>query len=392
MKKEVGALISLQPNASKIATKFGLDEFLASKGPLHDRAFRIFNMDGELQHEIPTNMSVYGAQRSVYHRADLHDALLQAAISIDGPGNPAKILNSSRVKQCDCEQGLITLENGEILEGDLIVGADGIHSTLREIVAGPNISKPQPTGISAYRILLETADLEGCQSFLSVIDPHDPATAMVVGHDKRIIMGPARNGDLYGVVALVPDQQMHEVSNTDSWTSEGSLVKVLETFAAFPPWIKELFSASKEAPALYQLRDIDPLKSWYRGRVILIGDAAHAMLPTQGQGASQSFEDAEALQAFLAEMTGPFNKERMSNYLKQVFETRHERASLIQAYSRQQARPATDKNSKIVKLDPAEFMDYNCNYEGAKAWRQQQISLQSVPVLEDPSSTVEVRV
>jgi salicylate hydroxylase len=238
---------------------------------------------------------------------------------------------------------------------------------------GEHVSEPKPTGLSAYRLLLKTEELEKCAAFTSVLNPREPVTTMVMGHDRRIVMGPGRGGDLYGVVAIIPDEFMHEQSSTQSWTSAGSKEKLLESFSEFPTWIKEILKVSKEDPVLYQLRDIDTLNTWVRGRTILIGDAAHAMLPTQGQGASQSFEDAEALQAFLPDLPSTYSPEQLSKCLQEVFDTRHQRASLIQTYSRQQARPATDKGSVRIKLNPAEFLEYNCKYEGAKAWQQTQV-------------------
>lgn len=92
----------------------------------------------------------------------------------------------------------------------------------------------------------------------------------------------------------------------------------------------------------------------------------------QGQGASQSIEDAEALSAFFSSVSGKPSDPEIVRALQQVFESRHRRASLIQAYSRQQARPATEKGSVKVTLNPAEFLDYNCKYEGAVKWLQQQ--------------------
>lgn len=385
MNREIGALLSLQPNASKIATSLGLDPFLASKGPMNDQAFRIYNLEGKKQMEIRSELSKYGAERVVYHRVDLHDALKQACTSLDGPGQPVQIIPSNRAISCDPERGIVNIENGKSYQGDLIIGADGIHSVLREVVIGDSVSKPKPTGLSAYRLLLETSELEKLTGFTSVIDPRDPATTMIIGHDRRIIMGPSRNGTLYGIVALVPDEHMHETTNTKSWTSEGDVTKLLESYAEFPVWVKELLLVSKEAPALYQLRDIDPLKTWVRGRTILIGDAAHAMLPTQGQGASQSFEDAEALQAFLADVTSKTPEAELYHALQEIFETRHARASLIQAYSRQQAKSGADKNSLEVKLNPGEFLDYNCRYDGAKMWRQQMIAQENVVNIEATS-------
>jgi salicylate hydroxylase len=385
MNREIGALLSLQPNASKIATNLGLDPFLASKGPMVDKAFRIYNLEGKKQMEIPSNLKKYGADRVIYHRVDLHDALKQACTSTDGIGKPVQIIPSSRVISCDPEKGIVSLDNETSYQGDLLVGADGIHSVLRDAVVGEGVSQPKPTGISAYRLLLETSELEKLTSFTSVIDPRDPATTMIVGHDRRIIMGPGRNGTLYGVVALVPDEYMHETTNAKSWTSEGDVKKLLESYAEFPVWIKDLLQLSSEPPALYQLRDIDPLESWIRGRTILIGDAAHAMLPTQGQGASQSFEDAEALQAFFNDITVKSSEEELRQALQDAFKTRYARASLIQAYSRQQARPGTDKGSLEVKLNPGEFLDYNCNYDGAKHWRQRMIAEENVEALETSS-------
>lgn len=385
MNREIGALLSLQPNASKIATSLGLDSFLVSKGPINDQAFRIYNLEGKKQMEIRSELSKYGAERVIYHRVDLHDALKQACTSLDGPGKPVQIIPSSRAISCDPEKGIVNIENGKSYQGDLVIGADGIHSILREAVIGDNVSKPKPTGLSAYRLLLETSELEKLTEFTSVIDPRDPATTMIIGHDRRIIMGPGRNGSLYGVVALVPDEYMHETTNTKSWTSEGDITKLLESYSEFPAWTKELLQLSKEAPALYQLRDIDPLKTWVRGRTILIGDAAHAMLPTQGQGASQSFEDAEALQAFLVDITSKTPEAELYHALQEVFETRYARASLIQAYSRQQAKAGTDKDNLVVKLNPGQFLDYNCKYDGAKKWRQHMLAQEKIVNIEATS-------
>lgn len=89
---------------------------------------------------------------------------------------------------------------------------------------------------------------------------------------------------------------MNEDSSTTSWTSEGNIEDVLKSYEDFPSWCKEIFKLSPSI-GLWQLRDIDPLPTWVKGRALIIGDAAHAMLPLQGQGASQTFEDCEALAA-----------------------------------------------------------------------------------------------
>ncbi|KAK0385733.1 hypothetical protein NLU13_6910 [Sarocladium strictum] len=357
MLKETGALISLQPNASKLVSSWGIDPFLADYGPMADKALRVLSQDGQL----------YGADRMLYHRQDLHTALRNAATSTELAGRPAGIRVGCAVKSCDAEGGVVTLSSGETVKADIIIGADGIHSVLRTDV----VSRPWPalpTGISAYRMLVPVELLSDIAVPNEVLDPASPVTTMVVGADRRVIMGPGRNGNVFGIVALVPDSTCEGIQRDDSWVAEGSLDSLLEVYQGFPEWLLEIF---KKAPdhALWQLRDIDPLSTWTRGRVILIGDAAHAMLPTQGQGASQSFEDAEALRAYLAELPSTPSSEDIQGALKQVFDARYERASLIQKYSRDQAKPpkATDGGGATA-LNPAEFMDYNCNYNGAKAW------------------------
>ena len=366
MLREVGALLSLQPNASKIVTKWNLAEFLEQYEPVIDEGLRIMNTDGRVLNDIPTSGKAYGADRVVYHRQDLHSALKEGATSSKRPGPPAQIRTSCPVRHVDTAAGKIELVSGEVIEGDLVIGADGIRSVVRDSVLKSSVQSV-PTGISAYRLLIPTEELKNLAVEKEVFDPQRGITSMIVGHNTRIVMGPGRGKKMFGMVALVPDEKMNELTPGDSWTAEGSRESLRQSFADFPPWVHSIFDAAPEI-ALWQLRDIPSLSHWVRGRTILIGDAAHAMLPTQGQGASQSFEDAEALQAFFANFTCQPSMQQVADALDQVFQARHERASLIQAYSRQQARPGTEVGSKKVTLNPEEFMSYNCRYDGAKDW------------------------
>lgn len=230
------------------------------------------------------------------------------------------------------------------------IAADGIHSTVRTSIVGE--VNPQKTGLSAYRFMLPTEKIEQeVPEFCAKIKPREPFTSMVMAHDCRLIMGPAREGTMYSFVGLVPDVRMNENSDSgQSWVSKGDVNLMLETFKDYPEWIKSVFKLSTEL-GLWQLRDLDPLETWTKGRAILIGDAAHAMLPTQGQGASQAVEDAEALGAFFEGFgTEGRGKQQIEMILKQVYECRRGRATLIQKYSREAARPATLKDSKEVTM------------------------------------------
>lgn len=332
-----------------------------------DRGFQIYNLDGVLQMRQPLNTTAkYGSERVVYHRIDLHDALKTRCRDPEFPGRPVDIRVCSKVVKCDTESGTVTLENGETLTADVIVVADGIKSVVREAIVGNSV-EPLPTGHSAYRIVLPMEALVGSKVFTDVLNPRESFTTMVLGHDKRLIMGPARNSTIYSIVAMVPDQTMHESSANSSWNTKADLSKMLATFKDFPAWAKVPLELANEA-GLWQLRDIDPLPTWYRDRAILIGDAAHAMLPTQGQGASQSVEDAEALGAYFADIRGQQSVEEIEAIYKRVFDCRYERATLVQRFSRQTAKPATELGSNTIKMNPNEFMHYNFDYNGAVDW------------------------
>ncbi|KAF0322172.1 ABC transporter [Colletotrichum asianum] len=377
LNKEIGATISLQPNASKIVEKeWGLEGSLAKKGSMADKAFRIYDTDGKLHAEIPFHLKKnYGAERMVYHRVDLHDALKEAATRETPDDGPVIVRTGCVVSSCDPDAGVVKLESGEEIVGDLVVGADGIKSVLRQAVIGKE-APAIPTGLSAYRLIIDSSELEQDKDFTSVIDPKESITTMIMGHDRRIIMGPARNGSIYSIVAMVPDDQMQENAEGKSWTTKGDPEKLRETFKVFPPWARAVFKNCTEV-GLWQLRDLDPLKTWHRGRTIIIGDASHPMLPTQGQGASQSVEDAEALGAIFSDVKTKPTKDET------VFECRYDRATLIQGYSRQSGKPATDKSTNKITMNPGEFMDYNCNYGGARAWMEKQAKLKELAAIPD---------
>lgn len=341
-----------------------------------DEAFEVYNLDGEMQMRIPLlTKDKYGAERMMYHRADLHQTLKERATSADFPGRPVALHTASRVTSCDCDKGTVELASGQVLSADLIVGADGIKSAVRKYVLGEE-ENAIPTGLSAYRMMIPTEVLEQEPDFVEIINPRKGSTTMVIGRDRRLIMGPARNGTIYSIVALVPDESMNENSENASWTTAGDHGKMMSSFAEFPEWAKKPLLLARGTPlGLWQLRDLDPLKTWYHGRAILIGDAAHAMLPTQGQGASQAIEDAEALGAFFDgfEKTTPSNSlETVALTNKAIFRCRYDRATTIQAYSRQAAKAATETGNRKVQMNPAEFMDYNCFYSGALDWQRRQ--------------------
>ncbi|KKY19251.1 putative zeaxanthin epoxidase [Diplodia seriata] len=230
--REVGAAISLQPNATKILEQrwgVGVDE-PASCPRIVDRGFRIYSTaaGGQLVGEIPLTKGKadYGADRVIYHRRDLHALLLHAATATAAPtparphNTPAALIRlRARVMKCDAEAGSVTVLAGgdgdggdgqgtaatttTTLTADLIVAADGIHSALRATVLRADDDDEGavavPTGLAAYRFTLPIARLRAaCPAFAARIDPAAPYTSMVVGDGdrqddvRRLVMGPCR--------------------------------------------------------------------------------------------------------------------------------------------------------------------------------------------------------
>ncbi|CAK7216898.1 hypothetical protein SEUCBS140593_003021 [Sporothrix eucalyptigena] len=181
----------------------------------------------------------------------------------------------SSVVAVECEACTVTLENGETVTGDFVIGADGIHSRIRTVV----LSTPQAavlTGVVAYRILLLAERLAnmGNSPLAGTLGDEILSTTLVADHDCRAIMGPGRGGELFCLVCLVPYRHKHESAAADWCVSMGSLDALLAAFNGFSAWLLEVFRRAAPDIALGLLHDLDPIPRWVRGRNIIIGDAS----------------------------------------------------------------------------------------------------------------------
>ncbi|KAI5477314.1 zeaxanthin epoxidase [Pseudohyphozyma bogoriensis] len=367
------APIHLGPNASKIALAWGLD-LDAIGSPECVRYREHTGATGEVIVNAPMNpRAAFGAPWLLNHRVDLHNELkrLATAEEIEGAkGGPAEIRSSARVVSTDCTAGTVTLESGEVLSADVIIGADGIHSVTKEAVLGEKHTA-SPSGHSAYRCLIPAEVLEKEEDLKYLVESESADMTGVLstwmGEDRRVVAYPCRRFKFLNVVAIIPDTDLKE-NSTESWSAEGVVSEMVAAFPSFPPVVHKLLSLAPSC-GLWQLRDQDPLPTWVNGHVILVGDAAHAMLPHQGQGGGQSIEDAEALGAVLAGLTKA-DVAQIPERLKLVEKIRMERATKIQGYSRTKALGVQTGNSWTANAN--EFAGYNFSYPGAIAWAKKQ--------------------
>jgi salicylate hydroxylase len=274
---EVGAGVAIQPNGARMLRRLGVGEELLRFGARWvDPQFR--RPDGTYAAamwppELANEIEFYGM-----HRADL------LAMFVDRL--PAGVVHTGH--RCigfeqDDEQAVITFANGVRATADIVVAADGIHSTLQQFVVAP--SPPLFSGSVAHR---------GVVSAASVAWPPG-AMRNWLGAGKHFLVFPVRAGELINYVGFVStDEQTKE-----SWSAPGDPAALAREFAGWDPLVETIIAQVKTT-FRWGLYDREPLATWTRGRLTLLGDAAHPMLPHAGQGANQAIEDGVALATVLS--------------------------------------------------------------------------------------------
>jgi 2-polyprenyl-6-methoxyphenol hydroxylase-like FAD-dependent oxidoreductase len=308
---EVGAGLQVSPNAARVLHRLGLAEELARTGvkPVawHQRRFD----DGRTLLRTPLAGALeaaFGYPQYQIHRADLLAALADAL-------PPDRVhLGHQLTDLADRGDHLqANFANGAHAELELLVGADGIHSTVRNLLFGPQ--QPHFTGCVAYRGLVPAdrlADLE-----LEV------TAQLWMGPGRHFIHYFVRDRRLLCFVAIV---EQHSWTR-ESWTEGGYLADAQAAFAGWHPQVRAILDAADDAfrTALF---DRPPLERWSVGRVTLLGDACHPMLPFIAQGAAQAIEDGATLTACLTQ-AGP----DVPGALRRYARLRLPRTSRLQALS-----------------------------------------------------------
>lgn len=282
---EVGAGIQMGPNVVRVLQAWGLNDALKSVAAFPDRLqVRSANSGAELGvlRLGATAVQRYGAPYVTIHRADLH-ALLQAALkcSTDVELN----LDSEMVAFAQNESGVkFQTASGRQVESDLLLGADGLWSQVRQQLLDDGV--PVATGHLAYRAMVP-------QKVLPAKLRSQHITAWL-GPQLHVVQYPVRGGDWLNVVAVV---QGDMVGDIEYWDHAANVVKLRRSMAQTCLPLRELIHAI-EHWRLWGLSIRPPARGaneFARGRVALLGDAAHPMLPYLAQGAGMAIEDAQAL-------------------------------------------------------------------------------------------------
>jgi salicylate hydroxylase/6-hydroxynicotinate 3-monooxygenase len=339
----VGAGIQQSPNAIKVHRGLGIEDRLRQVAFCPGSSLNRDGLSGKVTNDHPLGRAVeerYGAPYLTLHRGDMHEALASIVpaecvhlgkrlVGINARGPRADEPGSGRVS------GARTIElprwplaslasaarielrfaDGTEVETSAVIGADGVHSLVRDHVAGPQA--PRFIGRLAYRTTFPASLLRGVE----------------VGSSRTKWWGPDRHIVIYFVTAgrdevyfTTSQPEKADWITTESWSAKGDLGELREAFASFHPDVQAVLRAAPEVHK-WGIFEREPLATWTKGRVTLLGDACHPMTPYMASGAAIALEDAAVLARCLVEIADVAEA-------FQVYEaTRKPRASAVQTGS-----------------------------------------------------------
>ncbi|KAL4759133.1 uncharacterized protein BDW70DRAFT_161914 [Aspergillus foveolatus] len=284
--REIGAGIQIPPNGTTILKQLGLLPQTLEKGSSVQHVdFRRYD-DGRILRSMPFGdgiMEEFGVPWVIIHRQDFYQLLFDEVSRLG-----IEIRLGAEVADIAFGTAEVVLAGGERVAGDVIIGADGLHSRVRDAVLGIP-TPPQETGDLAYRATLKRAQLEALN------DPEiedlcgQTAVTSWLGPDKHTIFYPVRQGEEYNLVLIRPDNLDQGIKRV-----QGDVEEMRASYVGWDGRLTKLLSCVPEVTT-WKLTHLPELETWTKGLVALLGDACHPTLPYQAQGAAMALEDGFAI-------------------------------------------------------------------------------------------------
>jgi 2-polyprenyl-6-methoxyphenol hydroxylase-like FAD-dependent oxidoreductase len=308
----IGAGIQMMPNSMKVLRGIGIEERLRQFSFAPFSHLNRVGDTGEITRELPMPENLYDAPYLCMHRGDLHDALLSTI--------PADIVHTGRkLVGLDQAAGRVALSfaDGSRVSADAVIGADGVHSTVRELLIGRD--DPVHKGRIAYRAVFPSALMNGKDIGRSRTKWWGTDRHIVIYYTTRA------KSEVYFVTS-VPES--FEGLTRESWSAKGDVQQLRAAYEGFHADVRDVLAACPDCHK-WAILEREPLARWSDGRVVLLGDACHPMTPYMAQGAATSIEDA----AVLARCLAAVEHDDVERAFRMYEATRKPRTSRIQAIS-----------------------------------------------------------
>ncbi|ETS85304.1 hypothetical protein PFICI_03329 [Pestalotiopsis fici W106-1] len=325
---EIGAAIHSASNCSRVLRRLGV--FPEEHGGTPLVGFEMRSPDGQIQGL--TDLGADGDKDSA--QATLKDRVL----SSDAPGIQVQLHLSCRIVALDTEKATLVLDDGRSFSGDMIIGADGVHSWTRNYINAA--IKPFSFGYSCYRWLAPNEDLKNHEATLELSKVKGKMVEWNAGQ-RRVLYYACADHTISNFGAFVPaDKQEQDRTSAVGWNNPGSKAHLLQLYHDFGDEVQQILQSVPEGDLKeWDLMDMASLPTWHKGALVLIGDAAHPFLPFMGQGGAMAIEDGAALAALFPHGT---TRAQVSSRLELWEECRRERVERIQSFTRWNGRSSDD--------------------------------------------------
>ncbi|CAD6444404.1 c1a33375-090d-474d-9fdd-7c37d094d636 [Sclerotinia trifoliorum] len=365
---EYGAAIHIQPNANGILRRLNI--FLEESGANPFNWMTQYTSTGSLKRSMDlTDIDKkWHHPWLLAHRVQLHSHLKAEALTPSPSNPPITLLTSYKVTNLDPVTSTLYFSNGTSRTGDLIIGADGVHSLTRSFVqTSSSPTKPFPSGKSAYRFLLTRSSVLSNPKTAKYMQK-EGELIMWFGTDRRVIVYPTSSNSLLNFVCVHPNTLSGSEKNAEGWGKGGNVENLLKIYEGWDEDMLELLKMARSPISpdenttgslkVWRLLDMYPLPNFAKESLVLLGDAAHPYLPHQAQGAGSAIEDAAALAVVFPR---DVKEEEIQERLKLYEKIRMGRAHRIQEFSRVLGRDAGEGNDVVV--DMLQFVNHNLQHD-----------------------------
>jgi 2-polyprenyl-6-methoxyphenol hydroxylase-like FAD-dependent oxidoreductase len=289
--REAGAGIQLGPNVFRMFEVLGLTEAINEVAVFPDALVMMDALDASEVTRIALNTPEFKAKFThpygVIYRPDLHNAFIEAARAT---GKVEVRLGEKVTGFEDTGSGVkVSLASGETVEGEALIGADGLWSKVRETIVGDG--HPRVSGHIAYRAVLPEMQVPAAN--------HKNEVILWAGPKTHLVHYPLHKGEIFNLVSV-----FHSDAYEEGWDVYGDVDELNRKFAGQRPEVLGMLDKI-ESWRMWVLCDREPVKTWTKGRVTLLGDAAHPMLQYLAQGACMATEDAVCLAHHVAALRDP---------------------------------------------------------------------------------------